>query len=80
MSTRFSCCGHGGSAVVKPSDLSARREQQAEAEHLAVFGEARDDADRLYSHFIARKDTTSESSAILTFAVMLAVPEGEPYE
>nr|DAL41016.1 MAG TPA_asm: hypothetical protein [Caudoviricetes sp.] len=49
-------------------------------EHLVVYGAPRADAERLYAHFIARKDTTSESAAILTLAVMLAVPEGEPYE
>lgn len=49
-------------------------------EHLVVYGAPRADAERLYAHFIARKDTTSESAAILTLAVMLAVPEGEPYD
>ncbi|MDK8242534.1 hypothetical protein [Corynebacterium coyleae] len=65
--------------MVKPSDLSERREQQAQAEHLAVFGEARDDAVRLYDHFVAREGVSSESAAILTLATILAVPEGEPY-
>lgn len=63
-----------------PADLNAARERKAMEEHLAVYGEPRADAERLYAHFIARKDTTSESAATLTLAVMLAVPEGEPYE
>lgn len=49
-------------------------------EHLAVYGAPRADAERIFDHFIARADTSSESAAILTLAVMLAVPEGEPYE
>ena len=63
-----------------PADLNAARERKAMEEHLAVYGAPRADAERLYTHFIARKDTSSESAAILTLAVMLAVPEGEPYE
>lgn len=63
-----------------PADLNAARERKAMEEHLAVYGAPRMDAERLYTHFIARKDTTSESAAILTLAVMLAVPEGEPYD
>ena len=64
----------------KPTDLYVARERKNVAEHDAVYGAARDDAERLYTHFIARKDTTSESAAILTLAVMLALPEEEPYD
>lgn len=63
----------------KPSDLSERREQQAQAEHLAVFGEARGDVERLYTHFSRLEDTSSVSAALLTLATVLSVPEGEPY-
>lgn len=63
-----------------PADLNAARERKAMAEHLAVFGAPRGDVERLFDHFIAREGMTSESAAILTLAVMLAVPEGEPYE
>lgn len=63
-----------------PIDLHAACERRNAAEHDAIYGAPRNDAERLYSHFIARKDTSSESAAILTLAVMLAVPEGEPYE
>lgn len=50
------------------------------AEHLAVYGAPRADAERLFKHFVSVDGTTSESAAILTLAVMLAVPEGETYE
>lgn len=63
-----------------PADLNAARERKAMEEHLAVYGAPRADAERIFDHFIAREDTSSESAAILTLAVMLAVPEGEPYE
>lgn len=64
----------------KPTDLHAARERKNVAEHDAVYGAVRNDAERLYSHFLAREDTTSTSAAILTFAVMLALPEEEPYD
>lgn len=63
-----------------PADLNAARERKAMEEHLAVYGAPRADAERLFKHFVSVDGTTSESAAILTFAVMLAVPEGEPYE
>ena len=63
-----------------PIDLHAACERRNAAEHDAVYGAPRNDAERLYSHFLAREDTTSTSAAILTLAVMLAVPEGEPYD
>ena len=63
-----------------PTDLHVARERKAMDEHLAVFGAPRADAERLFKHFVSVDGTTSESAAILTFAVMLAVPEGEPYE
>ncbi len=50
------------------------------AEHLAVYGAPRVDAERLFKHFVSVDGTTSESAAILTLGVMLAGPEGEPYE
>lgn len=49
-------------------------------EHLAVYRAPRADAERLFKHFVSVDGTTSEGAAILTLAVMLAVPEGEPYE
>lgn len=64
----------------KPTDLHMARERKSLEEHLAVYGTPCSDAERLYAHFIARQDTSSESAAILTLGVMLAVPEGEPYE
>lgn len=63
-----------------PVDLHVARERRNVAEHDAVYGAPRADAERLYAHFIAREDTSSEGAAILTLGVMLAVPEGEPYE
>lgn len=64
----------------KPTDLHEARERKSLEEYLAVYGAPRSDVERLYAHFIARQDTSSESAAILTLGVMLAVPEGEPYE
>lgn len=63
-----------------PADLNAARERKAMEEHLAVYGAPRNDAERLFKHFVSVDGTTSESAAILTLGVMLAVPEGEPYE
>ncbi|WP_288750483.1 hypothetical protein [uncultured Corynebacterium sp.] len=65
--------------MVSPSDLNERREQQALAEHDAVFGEARRDVGRLFHHFGKLVGKHNTAAALLTLATILAVPEGEPY-
>lgn len=64
----------------KPTDLHVARERRNVAEHDAVFGAARADVERLFDHFAQKVGEYGLTAAILTYATILAVPEGEPYE
>lgn len=63
-----------------PTDLHVARERRAVAEHDAVFGAARADVERLFDHFAQKVGEYGVTAALLTYATILAVPEGEPYE
>lgn len=63
----------------KPSDLFEMRERRAMEVHDAIFGEARDDVSRLFDHFGQKVGEYGVTAAILAYATILAVPEGEPY-
>lgn len=63
-----------------PADLFAHRERKNAEEHDAVFGAAKADVERLFDHFAQKINRYDETAALLTLAVILALPEGEPYE
>lgn len=63
-----------------PADLYAARERRAVAEHDAIFGEARSDVERLFDHYGQKVGEYGMTAALLTYATILAVPEGEPYD
>lgn len=63
-----------------PTDLWERRERKNAEEHDAIFGPARADVERLFDHFAQKINRYDETAALLTLAVILALPEGEPYE
>lgn len=64
----------------KPTDLHVARERKNVAEHDAVYGAARDDVERLFDHYAQKVGEYDLTAAILTYATVIAVPEGEPYE
>lgn len=63
-----------------PVDLHVARERRNVAEHDAVYGTARADVERLFDHYAQKLNDYGLPAALLTFATIVAVPEGEPYD
>lgn len=47
---------------------------------FALWHEMAGDVTRLFDHFAQKVDEYGLTAALLTYATVIAVPEGEPYE